>query len=41
VSGLYVICATVLALVVSTAMVAFVLRREDSANVWLKRQGGT
>lgn len=35
--GMYIICAVVLALAVSTVAVAVVLRKDDSSNVWLAR----
>jgi hypothetical protein len=35
--GLYVICATVLALVLATIVIAIVLRKDDSSNTWLQR----
>jgi len=35
--GAYVICGVVLALTVLTAIIAVVLRKDDTANVWLAR----
>lgn len=37
--GMYFICAAVLLLAVLTAAVTFILRKEDSRNVWLARWG--
>lgn len=35
--GMYIICAVVLTLAVLTMAVAFILRKEESKNVWLAR----
>lgn len=37
VTGVYVICSVVLALAVTTIVIAVVLRKDDTANVWLGR----